>query len=99
MPKDITADTLHQVANLARLRIQKEEEAGLRTDMAAILAFFSQLDSVDTGTIEPMAHPMELTQLPREDVVTEPDLRDQYQALAPETEEGLYRIPSVLEPE
>ncbi len=33
----------------------------------------------------------------REDVVTETDQRDQFQAIAPQVENGLYLVPKVIE--
>ena len=33
----------------------------------------------------------------REDEVTEPDRREDYQEIAPDAREGLYRVPAVLD--
>jgi aspartyl-tRNA(Asn)/glutamyl-tRNA(Gln) amidotransferase subunit C len=48
-----------------------------------------------------MAHPLD-AQLPegqrlRPDQVTEKDRRDDYQAVAPATQDGLYLVPKVIE--
>jgi aspartyl-tRNA(Asn)/glutamyl-tRNA(Gln) amidotransferase subunit C len=44
-----------------------------------------------------MAHAVDVVQRLREDRVTEPDRRDDFQAIAPETEAGLYLVPKVIE--
>jgi aspartyl-tRNA(Asn)/glutamyl-tRNA(Gln) amidotransferase subunit C len=44
-----------------------------------------------------MAHPLDMPQRLRPDVVTEPDRRDDLQATAPATEAGLYLVPRVIE--
>lgn len=44
-----------------------------------------------------MAHPLDMHQRLRPDVVTEPDRRDTYQAHAPAVQDGLYRVPRVIE--
>jgi aspartyl-tRNA(Asn)/glutamyl-tRNA(Gln) amidotransferase subunit C len=53
--------------------------------------------AVDTNGIEPMAHPLDATQTLRADKITETNQRDQFQALAPETQDGLYLVPRVVE--
>jgi aspartyl-tRNA(Asn)/glutamyl-tRNA(Gln) amidotransferase subunit C len=44
-----------------------------------------------------MSHARMLAQRLREDVVTETDRRAAYQAIAPQTEAGLYLVPKVIE--
>ena len=55
------------------------------------------MDQVDTTGVEPMAHPLHMTQRLRPDQPTEPDRRARYQAIAPQTEAGLYLVPKVIE--
>jgi aspartyl-tRNA(Asn)/glutamyl-tRNA(Gln) amidotransferase subunit C len=62
------------------------------------MAFFRWLN---TG-IEPLNHPIaamqpDLALRLREDVVSEPNRRDDYQAVAPATQDGLYLVPKVIE--
>ena len=44
-----------------------------------------------------MAHPLDMVQRLRPDAVSETDQRERFQALAPATERGLYRVPRVIE--
>ena len=44
-----------------------------------------------------MAHPMDATQRLRKDEVTEIDERDKFQGIAPDVENGYYRVPKVIE--
>ena len=44
-----------------------------------------------------MSHPMQATQRLREDEVTELNRREALQAIAPETEDGLFLVPKVIE--
>jgi aspartyl-tRNA(Asn)/glutamyl-tRNA(Gln) amidotransferase subunit C len=55
------------------------------------------MDAVDTGQVTPMAHPLEMAQRLREDLVTEPMARERYQAGAPAVENGLFLVPKVIE--
>ena len=55
------------------------------------------MDAADVADIEPMANPQDAMQRLRDDVVTEVDQREKFQAIAPNTEAGLYLVPKVLE--
>jgi aspartyl-tRNA(Asn)/glutamyl-tRNA(Gln) amidotransferase subunit C len=52
---------------------------------------------VDTANVEPLAHAFDAVQRLREDVITETDHRDELQEIAPETEDGLFLVPKVIE--
>ena len=55
------------------------------------------MNQVDTEGVQPMAHPMDARQRLRIDEVTEPNQRDKFQSIAPDVEDGLYRVPRVIE--
>jgi aspartyl-tRNA(Asn)/glutamyl-tRNA(Gln) amidotransferase subunit C len=85
------------VADLSRLKLDEPDVAEYIESMSRILDLVEQMQEIDTSGVSPMAHPLEATQRMREDVVTEHNLRDEYQAVAPETAEGLYLVPRVVE--
>ena len=93
----LTLDDVRRIARLARLDVSAAEADTTRDQLNGILAFIEQLQSVDTTGIEPMAHAVDVVQRLRPDAVTEPDRREAFQAIAPETEAGLYLVPKVLE--
>ncbi|MFN4148706.1 MAG: Asp-tRNA(Asn)/Glu-tRNA(Gln) amidotransferase subunit GatC [Rhodocyclaceae bacterium] len=86
-----------RIAHLARIEISAAESERIREQLNAILAFVEQLQAVDTSGIEPMAHAVDVVQRLRADLVTETDRRDDFLALAPESEAGLYLVPKVIE--
>jgi aspartyl-tRNA(Asn)/glutamyl-tRNA(Gln) amidotransferase subunit C len=86
-----------RIARLARLDLSAQELATTRDQLNGILAFIEQLQAADTTGVEPMAHAMDIVQRLRSDHVTEADRRAAYQAVAPETEAGLYLVPKVIE--
>ena len=88
---------VEKVAQLARLHISDSEIDEVTGRITDILALIDQMQSVDTDTVVPLAHPLDLTQRLREDDVTESNRRDELQLLAPEVEEGLYLVPKVIE--
>jgi aspartyl-tRNA(Asn)/glutamyl-tRNA(Gln) amidotransferase subunit C len=93
----ISGDEVQRVAHLARLRIDPEQEAEYAAELTKILDLVERMGSTDTEGVEPMAHPQDIELRLRPDEVTEPDRREQFQAIAPETEQGLYLVPKVVE--
>ena len=57
-------------------------------DLSDILDLVDQMNQVDTSGVEPMAHPLDMTQRLREDEVTESDQRERFQAIAPTSKPG-----------
>lgn len=93
----LSPDDVRRIARLARIEVSPAEVESTRTQLNDILGFVEQLQSVDTTGIAPMSHAVDVVQRLREDRVTESDRRADFQAIAPETEAGLYLVPKVIE--
>ena len=93
----ISPQEVRRIAHLARLAVDDDQVDGFAAELSGILEFVDQMNAVDTDGVAPMAHPQEATQRMRPDVVTEPDQRARYQAIAPAVERGLYLVPRVVE--
>lgn len=95
---DSTSDiNIPHLARLARLSLNAAEQASALTDLHNIIAMIDDMQSVDTDGVEPMANPLDATQRLRQDRVTEEVDRAQFQSTAPETEDGYYLVPRVVE--
>jgi aspartyl-tRNA(Asn)/glutamyl-tRNA(Gln) amidotransferase subunit C len=97
----LTLTDVKRIANLARLELDEAHADTLLGELNGIFALAEQMQAVDTTGVEPLAQPLSaIMQLPlrlREDVVTEENRRDAYQAPAPKTQDGLYLVPKVIE--
>lgn len=91
-PKDIT-----HIARLARLKTDPEEAEFYAGQLNRIMELVDQMNCVNTAGIEPMSHPQDVSLRMRDDEATAPDRRDDYQAIAPAAEKGLYLVPKVIE--
>ena len=91
-PEDVA-----KIAHLARLALRDEDVPKYAGDLSNILDLVEQMNAVDTGGVEPMAHPLDAVQRLRPDAVTEEDQREKFQSIAPQTEAGLYLVPKVIE--
>ena len=99
----LTLEQVRRVAHLARIEVSDAEAETTLGHLNGIFTLIETMQAVDTEGIAPMTHAQDLAQRLREDVVTEPDgqaaldQRAVYQAIAPETENGLYLVPRVIE--
>jgi aspartyl-tRNA(Asn)/glutamyl-tRNA(Gln) amidotransferase subunit C len=70
-------DEIKKIAHLARININENEAKKVSEKLEGILGLIDQMTQVNTDSIEPMAHALDITQPLREDKVTEVDVRDQ----------------------
>ena len=97
VPMSLTFEQVQRIAHLARIEVSDAEALSTQGLLNGIFQLIEQMQAVDTSGIEPMAHAQDLSQRLREDRVSETDRRAAYQAIAPETEAGLYLVPKVIE--
>ena len=93
----LTLEQVRQIALLARLEIDDAEAENTLGQLNGIFSLIEEMQAADTRNVEPMAHAQDLAQRLRADEVTETNRRDAFQAVAPETRDGLYLVPKVIE--
>lgn len=93
----LTPEQIKQVAHLARLELKPEKVGPYAQQLSNIMAMVDQLSAANTDNVKEMAHPLDMSQRLRIDVVTAPDQRETFQAHAPAVQDGLYLVPKVIE--
>lgn len=93
----LTAEDVKRIAHLARIEMAGGETDEVLARLGSILAMIEDMRAVDATGVAPMAHARDVVLRLREDAVTEPDRREQFQAGAPAVEAGLYLVPKVIE--
>ncbi len=88
---------VEKLADLARLEISEDTINEVCSSVTEVLKLVDQLQAVDTQGVKPMAHPLDAIQALRTDEVSEANVRAEYQAIAPATEDGLYLVPKVID--
>lgn len=93
----VTGDDVRKVAKLARLDLAEDAVPALTDELNGILAMVEELQAVDVDGVEPMTSvtPMRLKR--REDEITDGDAADAVLANAPESAEGFFVVPKVVE--
>jgi aspartyl-tRNA(Asn)/glutamyl-tRNA(Gln) amidotransferase subunit C len=89
--------TVATIARLARIRVGDEDVESLAGELSQILAWVEQLSEVDTQGVEPMTSVVEVTLPQREDKVTDGGIREKILANAPESQDGFFAVPKVIE--
>ena len=93
----MNSDILRRLQKLNQLKLTDSEERD-------VLAFFEKqgaelecLSALDTENVERMVHVMPILTVVREDVVVKKFTREELQAGAPETMDGYWQVPRLVE--
>lgn len=89
--------TVQSIAHLARLHVSDDDIERYRTELSNILDLVTQMEACDTQDVAIMTHPFDATLRLREDEVSEVNQREKFQAVAPDTDQGLYLVPKVID--
>jgi aspartyl-tRNA(Asn)/glutamyl-tRNA(Gln) amidotransferase subunit C len=90
-------DEIKKIAHLARININENEANKVSEKLEGILGLIDQMTQVNTESIEPMAHALDIKQPLREDKVTEVDIREKSLKLSNETDQSMFIVPRVIE--
>ena len=93
----LTIDEVRHIAKLARLRLTPEEEIRYTEQLSAILDYAARLGEVDTSDIPPTATVLPLKSPLRPDQAHPATPRDQILRNAPDSNEGMFKVPPVLD--
>jgi aspartyl-tRNA(Asn)/glutamyl-tRNA(Gln) amidotransferase subunit C len=90
-------EILRRLEMLNQLSLTEEEKESVIAFFGRREADAASLDGVDTSEVERMVHVLPIMTVVREDVVSQPFDREDLQRGAPETDEGYWCVPRVVE--
>ena len=93
---DITNETIEYVGILAKLELSDEEKERTKKDMTEMLEYVGKLNKLDTSAVEPMSHTFPVSNVMREDVVTNGDDKENMLKNAPERNDDAYIVPETF---
>ena len=92
----LSRDVVAKVARLARLDLTADELDVMTTQLVGMLDHFSDIDKLKLDDVAPLAQPLPLKNVLRDDVV-QPSLdRSEVLAVAPAAEDGRFRVPPTI---
>lgn len=90
-------EILRRLELLNQLSLTEAQKEDFLAFYAARESDLSALDAIDTQDVERMVHVMPILTVVREDIVKKTFEREELQAGAPETDEGYWCVPRVVE--
>ena len=93
----INQQTIQNLSWLARLKLPADREEKILADLQSILDWVEQLKEVNVDNVEPFVSVTDGIAPMRPDVVTEGDQQAELMANAPESVQGFYVVPKVVE--
>ncbi|MEZ0328339.1 MAG: Asp-tRNA(Asn)/Glu-tRNA(Gln) amidotransferase subunit GatC [Dissulfuribacterales bacterium] len=92
----ITADEAAHVAHLARLSFSADELQLYTGHLNAILEYVAQLQQVDTEGVDPLFHPLAISNVFRGDEPVASLPNEAALSNAPQKEEGAFLVPKII---
>lgn len=92
----IGRDDVARLADLARIQLTDDEIARYAGDFDAIMNAVASVSEVASQDVPATSHPMPMTNVFREDEVTETLSQEAALAGAPEQEDGRFLVPQIL---
>lgn len=93
----MNSDILRRLQKLNQLKLTEAEERDMLSFFEKQKAEMEALCAINTDSVERMVHVMPIFTVVREDVVVKKFTRDELQAGAPETMDGYWQVPRLVE--
>ena len=94
---NITKEQLKHIANLSNLSFSEEELDKYLVDMTGIVDFVNQLNEINTDDVEITTSILGEYNIFREDEVKESFDRELLLKNAPDSQDGMFKIPKVID--
>jgi aspartyl-tRNA(Asn)/glutamyl-tRNA(Gln) amidotransferase subunit C len=92
----ISREEVAHVARLAQLALSEDELDAFTSQLAAVLDHAADLEALNVDDVEPSTHPFPLKNVLRIDEPGEVFAIEEVIEVAPEIEEGQFRVPRIL---
>jgi aspartyl-tRNA(Asn)/glutamyl-tRNA(Gln) amidotransferase subunit C len=89
--------SVEHIARLARLDLSDEEKELFGSQLSDILRYVEKLGELDTSTVEPTSHVLELTNVIRDDRPRPSLPPEEALSNAPDRVDNFYRVPRIIE--
>ena len=96
MAKTIDADLVRHIGKLSRIELTEDQVRTFARQLADILGYFDKLQELDTESVEPMAHAVELCNVFAADQPGESLGPDEALKNAPRRDGDYFKVPKVI---
>lgn len=95
----LSTEEVKHIALLSRLHLSDAERERAENELSQILGYFETLSELDTEGVEPTMHALPVQNVLRRDEVRPGLTRDEALQNAPESADGMFQVPRVVEAE
>lgn len=92
----VSKEEVKKIAELARLEFSESEIEKYTVEMNNILGYVEKLNELDTSKVEPLSHPIENTNVFRDDKIIPSTERDEALKNAPDKTSEHFKVPKVI---
>lgn len=97
MSQPLTPEAVRKVAKLARLKLTDAEVDRFTGQLGAVLGYVDVLNELNTDAVQPLAHPLEIADVLREDVPTPSLSREAALSNAPKADGKCFLVPQIID--
>ena len=91
--RQFTESDARKYAALAKIKLDRDEEARLASELGKILSHFEQIKEVETSNVEPTYSVLDIVNRLREDESKNPLTQEEAMANAGEKKDGFFKSP------
>ena len=92
----ITKEIVERVAELSRIKLDDTAIDKMQTELGAVLDYMEILNSIDTEGVEPLSHVFPITNVMRDDLVSDSYNREEILKNSPERTEETFVVPKTV---
>ena len=92
----VTKKDVEHIAKLARLKVTEEEVEHYTGQLNQILEYVEKLNELDTENVEPLSHPVENTNVFRDDKLKPSTKTEDALMNAPDKDDQHFKVPKVI---
>ena len=96
---EVTPDLVRHLASLARILVTEEEVNKLTGELSVIVDAVASVNQAVSGDVAPTSHPIPMSNVFREDVVLPSLTQAEALSAAPDSAEGRFKVPAILDEE
>ena len=97
MVKKISEEQVRKVAELSRLDLTDEEVLEFAGQLSSILEYTEKMNKLGTDKVDPMSHPLPISNCFREDSVKESLGTEKTLGNAPQRDGEYFKVPKILD--
>jgi aspartyl-tRNA(Asn)/glutamyl-tRNA(Gln) amidotransferase subunit C len=94
---EITPDLVRHLASLARISVTEDEVQKLTGELSVIVESVASVNMAVAGDVVPTSHPIPMSNVFRQDVITEGLSQQEALSGAPDSADGRFRVPAIMD--